>query len=223
MIAISCRGLLFDLDGTLVDSTGAVERVWRRWALAHGFDAAEVVARAHGRPSMTTVKELLPNGDHRAENEIVERGEIEDTEGVVPLPGSVALLAALPTSSWTIVTSCSRALAESRLRAAGMQIPARMITSSDILRGKPDPEPFLKGAALLGFAPTECIVFEDAPAGIRSGKASGARVVAFRTMADDAKLRECGADWIADNCADLTLESPPQANGSLLRLVVREV
>ncbi|MGA8233242.1 MAG: HAD-IA family hydrolase [Candidatus Acidiferrales bacterium] len=222
MIAIACLGLLFDLDGTLVDSTAAVERVWTRFAHVHGFDVAEVVARAHGRPSMTTVKEYLPNGDHRAENEIVERGEIEDTEGVLPLPGSIALLAALPPGSWTIVTSCSRALAEARLRAAGMLIPSRMITSSDILRGKPDPEPFLKGAALLGFAPADCVAFEDAPAGIRSGKASGAQVVAFRTMADDAKLRECGADWIANNCADVALENPARGNGNLLRLLLKE-
>jgi sugar-phosphatase len=222
MIAISCRGLLFDLDGTLIDSTGAVERVWNRWARAHGFDPAEVVARAHGRPSMTTIKEYLPNGDHRAENEVVERGEIEDTEGVVPLPGSIELLAALPPGSWTIVTSCSRALAESRLRAAGMSIPSRMITSSDIQRGKPDPEPFQKGAALLGFAPGDCVAFEDAPAGVRSGKASGARVVAFRTMADDATLRECGADWIVNNCADVELEKPAHANENLVRLLLRE-
>jgi beta-phosphoglucomutase-like phosphatase (HAD superfamily) len=103
-----------------------------------------------------------------------------------------------------------------------MSIPARMITSSDIQRGKPDPEPFLKGAALLGFAPADCVVFEDAPAGIRSGKASGARVVAFRTMADDAKLRECGADWIANNCADVALENPARDNGNLLRLLLKE-
>ena len=210
------------MDGTLVDSTGAVERVWRRFAVAHGFDPVEVVARAHGRPSMTTVKEYLPNGDHRAENDVVERGEIEDTEGVVPLPGSVALLASLPPGSWTIVTSCSRKLAEARLLAAGMSIPARMITSSDIQRGKPDPEPFQKGAALLGQAPAECVVFEDAPAGIRSGKASGARVVAFRTMADDATLRECGADWIVNNCADVELEKPAHANENLVRLLLRE-
>jgi mannitol-1-/sugar-/sorbitol-6-phosphatase len=223
MIQISCLGLLFDLDGTLVDSTAAVERVWTRFALAHRFDVAEVVARAHGRPSMTTVKEYLPNGDHRAENDVVERGEIEDTLGVVPLPGSIALLAALPPASWTIVTSCSRALAEARLRAAGMSIPARMITSSDIQRGKPDPEPFLKGAALLGFAPADCVVFEDAPAGIRSGKASGARVVGFRTMADDAKLLECGADWVANNCADVALDNtkPENANSLPLRLRLR--
>jgi len=222
MIVIGCLGLLFDLDGTLVDSTAAVERVWTRFALVHGFDPAVVVARAHGRPSMTTVKEFLPNGDHRAENGVVERGEIEDTVGVVPLPGSIALLASLPPGSWTIVTSCSRALAEARLRAAGMAIPERMITSSDIQRGKPDPEPFQKGAALLGFAPAECVVFEDAPAGVRSGKASGAQVVGFRTMADDATLRECGADWIANNCADVALENPARGNGASLRLVLRE-
>jgi len=221
MTAIECRGLLFDLDGTLVNSTPAVARVWSVFALRHGFDPGEVVARAHGRPSMTTVKEYLPGGDHVAENAIVERGEIEDTEGVVPLPGAIELLASLPADAWTIVTSCSRRLAESRLRAAGMVIPARMITSSDIVRGKPDPEPFLKGAALLGFAPGECVVFEDAPAGIRSGKTSGARVVAFRTTAEDATLLKCGADWIADNPSDVTVVNPGKLNGEWVRFGLR--
>src|SRR5215472_16062937 len=136
MTEIHCAALLFDLDGVLINSTPTVARVWRRWAIEHGFNPDEVVARAHGRPSITTVREYLPNADHEAENREVERQEIEDTEGVIPLPGVVDLLGSLPENRWTIVTSCTRRLAEVRLKAAGLPQPAKMITSTDIVNGK---------------------------------------------------------------------------------------
>ena len=120
MIRIECAALLFDLDGVLINSTPAVERVWHRWAIEHGFNPTDVVTRAHGRPSLTTVREFLPNADHEAENREVERREIADLEGVIPLPGSLDLLASLPPDRWTIVTSCTRPLAEVRIRAAGL-------------------------------------------------------------------------------------------------------
>lgn len=203
MTEIRAAALLFDLDGVLINSTPAVARVWRRWALEHGFDPEEVVGRAHGRPSLTTVREYLPNADHEAENREVERREIVDLEGVVPLPGALELLASLPADRWTIVTSCTRPLAEVRIRAAGLPLPEKMITSNDITMGKPHPEPYLKGAAVLGFPAARCVVFEDVPAGIRSGKAAGARVIAFTTTYQEAALREAGADWILRNCADV--------------------
>jgi mannitol-1-/sugar-/sorbitol-6-phosphatase len=207
MTQLTAGALLFDLDGVLIDSTPAVARVWTGWALEHGFDPTEVVARAHGRPSLTTIRELLPDADHEAENRVVERCEIEDLDGVVPLPGVLDLLANVPANRWTIVTSCTRALAEVRIRHAGLPVPRKFITSTDIAHGKPDPEPYLKAASLLGFAAANCIVFEDAPAGIRSGKAAGARVVAFRTTAEDAALREAGADCITNNCSDVHVNS----------------
>src|SRR5947209_9969294 len=148
-VQITASALLFDMDGVLINSTPAVARVWRRWAIEHGFDPEEVVARAHGRPSLTTVSEYLPHADHAKENREVERREIEDLEGVVPLPGTLDLLASLPENRWTIVTSSSRRLAEVRLRAAGLPIPVRLITSSDVTHGKPHPEPYLKAAQLL--------------------------------------------------------------------------
>src|SRR5215475_15081703 len=160
MVEVACRGLLFDLDGVLVDSTPAVSRVWTRWALAHGFDPEETVRRAHGRPSIETIRELLPDADAEAENRIVEQGELDDTEGVVPLPGAQELLSSLVPQRWVIVTSCTRALAETRVRAAGLPVPKQMITSNDITCGKPNPEPYLKGATLLGVRPEECVVFE---------------------------------------------------------------
>ena len=197
--------MLFDLDGVLIDSTRAVARVWHRWAVEHGFDPDEVVARAHGRPSLTTVSEYLPDADHAAENLEVERREMNDLEGVVLLPGSAQLLKQLPPDRWTIVTSCTRPLAETRLRAAGLPIPKLMVTSNDIKNGKPHPEPYLKGASLLGFAAADCVVVEDVPAGIRAGKASGARVIAFRTTLKDPELLAAGADWLLNNCTGISV------------------
>lgn len=203
MKEISCAALLFDLDGVLINSTPAVARVWRRWALEHGFNPDEVVARAHGRPSLTTIREYLPNADHHLENREVERREIEDLEGVVPLPGALDLLASLPADRWTIVTSCTRPLAEVRIRAAGLPLPRKMITSNDIQHGKPNPEPYLRGASVLGFPAQECVVLEDVPAGVRAGKSAGARVIAFTTTVESSALGEAGADWILKNCGDI--------------------
>lgn len=180
--------------------------MWAWWAREHGFDPDEVVRQAHGRPSITTIRELRPNTDHEAENREVERREIEDVEGVLPLPGAMELLQALPPEKWAIVTSCTRRLAEVRIGAAGLPKPKHMVSSTDIRSGKPHPEPYLKGAQILGVPAAECIVIEDAPAGIRAGKAAGARVVALRTTAGDAELRKAGADWIVDNCAELSVE-----------------
>ncbi|HZQ95153.1 MAG TPA: HAD family hydrolase [Candidatus Sulfotelmatobacter sp.] len=207
MIGIQCSALLFDMDGVLIDSTPAVARVWRDWALARNFDPREVVARAHGRPSIMTIREYLPDADHQAENRIVERAEMEDLEGVVPLPGARDLLAALPPERWTISTSSTRPLAEVRLRAAGLSIPEKMVTSSDITHGKPHPEPYLKAAAALGFAPDECVVVEDVPAGIQAGRAAGARVIAFPTTFPEEKLVAAGANWVVRNCSEMELEA----------------
>jgi mannitol-1-/sugar-/sorbitol-6-phosphatase len=204
MDTIRCSAMLFDLDGVLIDSTPAVTRVWHRWAVEHGFDPETVVHLAHGRPSRITIGELLPNADISRENREVERREIEDLEGVVLLPGAGQLLNSLPPERWTIATSCTRALAEVRLRAAGLPIPKTMITSSDVKIGKPDPEPYLKAAAKLGFAASDCIVVEDAPAGVRSGKAAGARVIAFLSTMIRRDLENAGADWIVQSCADIT-------------------
>ena len=203
MSQISCGGLLFDLDGVLVDSTPAVERVWHKWALEHGFDPQEVVLNAHGRPSIATIREYLPNADHEAENRFVERAEIEDIGGVVPLPGAVEFLTSLPPERWTIVTSCTRPLAEVRIRAAGLPTPKVFVTANDITHGKPHPEPYLKGASKLGLKPQDCVVLEDVPAGIQAGKSAGMRVIAMRTTLDEAALREAGADWVIDSCASL--------------------
>jgi mannitol-1-/sugar-/sorbitol-6-phosphatase len=207
MMQIECAALLFDMDGVLINSTPAVARVWRRWAMERGFDPDEVVERAHGRPSLTTVREYLPSADHEAENHEVERREIEDLEGVVPLPGALDLLSSLPEDRWTIVTSCTRPLAQVRIKAAGLPLPKKLITSNDIVHGKPDPEPYLKAASLLGFAPRDCLVVEDVPAGIRAGKAAGARVIAFKTTVPESALLDAGVNWVLNNCSDIRAAS----------------
>jgi len=217
MATIRCSAVLFDLDGVLIDSTPAVTRVWHRWAVEHGFDPETVVHLAHGRPSRITIGELLPNADINRENREVERREMEDLEGVVLLPGAGQLLNSLPRERWTIATSCTRALAEVRLRAAGLPIPKAMITASDVEIGKPDPEPYLKAAAKLGFPAADCIVVEDAPAGVRAGKAAGARVIAFLTTMIRRSLENAGADWVAQDCADITASN----DGDGLRLTLR--
>jgi mannitol-1-/sugar-/sorbitol-6-phosphatase len=215
MIVIA-SALLFDLDGVLADSTAAVTRVWRQWAIEHGFEPEKTVREAHGRPSIETIHELLPDSDYEALNRELEAQEIADLDGVVALPGAIELLNSLPPASWAIVTSCTRDLAAVRIRAAGLPLPPNIVTSNDIANGKPNPEPYLKGASKLGVRPADCIVLEDVPAGIRAGKAAGARVIALRTTAMDEELRSASPDWILDSCASITASSDPDTG--LLRL-----
>jgi sugar-phosphatase len=219
MTTVSAQALLFDMDGVLINSIPAVERVWSRWAAGRGFNVQEVLQHAHGRPSIATLRDLLPDADHEAENCIIEQAEIDDVDGIVPLPGVKELLAALPHDRWAIVTSCTRPLAEVRIRAAGLPTPELFITANEIMHGKPNAEPYLKGAAGLGFAPEQCIVVEDALAGIASGKNAGARVIAFTTTASIDDLVAVKPDWILKDCSAMRLEgSEPD-----LQLALQEV
>lgn len=215
MEKITCRAVLFDLDGVLVDSTAAVARVWSWWAAKYGFDPKQVVRAAHGRPSLTTVREYLPHGNQLAENREVERREIEDTEGVVAMPGAIELLNSLPRERWAIATSCSRPLADVRIKAGRLPRPITLVTSDQVKNGKPAPDPYLKAADLLGFPAADCIVVEDAPAGVRSGKAAGARVIGVTTIASEAELRKNGGDWVVENCAAISLVAPADETGKL--------
>jgi sugar-phosphatase len=211
------------MDGVLVDSTPAVARVWTRWAQRHNFDPDYVVHFSHGRTSLSAIRELLPDADpavHLEENRWMERGEIEEIADVVALPGANELLAAIPSSQLAVVTSSTRPLAEVRLRATGLWPNVHhLVTASDIQRGKPDPEPYLRGAGALKLAAQECIVIEDAPFGVRSGKASGARVLGVRTTVSDAVLLAAGADWIANDCSSLRLLPNPAPCGLLLEIL----
>jgi sugar-phosphatase len=202
-----CRALLFDFDGVLVDSTASVARVWTRWAEVRGLDPEEVVRTAQGRRSIENVRRWAPDVDAEAENLNVERMEIEDAAGLKSLSGARELLTWLPADRWTIVTSSTRPLALARMKAANLQPPPAMITGNDVINGKPHPEPWLKGASLLGFAPEDCIVFEDTAAGIESGHAAGMRVIALTTTYPAEALRE--ADCIVRSLADIAPSLDP--------------
>ncbi len=201
MVKISCSAILFDLDGTLIDSRAAIERQWASWAREHGLDPAKVIPIAHGRPTSETIQEVAPQSDIEAEARDMEQREISDLEGVRAIDGAADLLAHIPPDRWAIATSGTRDLACTRLRAVGLPIPRIMISASDIDKGKPDPEPYLKAAAASGFAPRECIVVEDAPAGVQSGKAAGMRVIAVPTTYPVAELKE--ADFLIKRLSDL--------------------
>jgi mannitol-1-/sugar-/sorbitol-6-phosphatase len=222
MTEIECRGLLLDMDGVLVDSTPAVARVWSRWAELHNMDPKQVVKQAHGRPSLATIQELLPGATsevHRRENHWMEQGELADFADVVALPGAMDLLCALPPSQVAVVTSATRALAEVRLLAAGLlRYVHHMVTADDIQHGKPDPEPNLKGAARLYLPPRDCVLVEDAPSGVRSGKGAGARVLGVRTTTPDEELLAAGADWIVNDCASIGLARESTDTEMILRI-----
>ena len=191
--------VLVDLDGTLVDSSAPVRRVWSAFADRHGLDREMVHRFAQGRPSRETVRLLAPQADQRAESAWVEDAEVRDTGGVHALPGARQLLAgARPLA---IVTSCSTALAESRLTAAGLRTPSVLVSSDGLDRGKPDPACFLIAARMLGVDPARCVVLEDSPTGIAAGRAAGATVVALRTTHGDEQLAD--ADAIVDDLASL--------------------
>jgi mannitol-1-/sugar-/sorbitol-6-phosphatase len=222
MVQIQCKGVLVDMDGVLVDSTAAVARVWTRWAQRHNMNPNQAVLFAHGRKSLDTIRELLPQADaatHMAENEWMERGEIEDIADVIALPGAKELLAGLAPAQVAVVTSATRALAEVRLRAAGLwDYVHHLVTASDIERGKPDPEPYQKGAASLALPPQDCIVIEDAPSGVRAGKTAGARVVGVRTTTDDRAMLDAGANWVVNDCSAIHASNHASPQAVTLRL-----
>ena len=177
-VLIRCKGILFDMDGVLISSLGSVERSWTKWANMRGVDPVYACQVAHGCRSIDTIAKLRPDLDAETENRIIEDIEIEDTGGVTALPGVLKLLAALPKSSWTVVTSATDPLARVRLAAGEVPIPERIVTAETVSQGKPHPDPYLAGAALLSLAPEECVVFEDAASGTKSARAAGCTVIA---------------------------------------------
>lgn len=177
-VSIRCKGILFDMDGILISSLGSVERSWTKWALLRGIDPVQSLRIAHGRRAIDTLAELRPDLDAEAELKVIEDLEIADNEGLTVLPGVLGLLRALPRDRWTVVTSATERLARARLAAAGVPVPELLVTANQVTRGKPHPEPFQAGAALLRLAPEECVVFEDSTAGAKAGRAAGCTVVA---------------------------------------------
>jgi len=166
------------MDGILISSIGSVERSWTKWAFLRGVDPALARETAHGRRAVETIAKLRPDLDNEAELTVIEDLEVADNEGLTVLPGVLDLLAALPPDRWTVVTSATERLARVRLVTAGISVPGNILTADKVTRGKPDPEPFLAGAALLGIAPADCVVFEDSPSGAKAGRDAGCTVIA---------------------------------------------
>ena len=196
------KAILSDFDGVLVDSAASVMRGWRRWAAVNGVPVEKLETNLHGRPGADVIAELAPGLDPAAENLEVERMQAEDSDDVVALPGAAELLAD-PPLPLAVVTSGSLPLVRSRLGPAGLPEPAVLVTVDRVSRGKPDPEGYLMAAAELGVAPADCVVLEDAPAGIEAGLAAGARVVAVATTHRREELGRAHevvdtvADWLA--------------------------
>lgn len=172
------RAFLFDMDGTLLNSIAAAERVWAAWASRHGLDVDAFLPTIHGARSVDTVAKLgLPGIDPAAEAAAITQAEIDDVEGVVEIDGATAFLHALPSDRWAVVTSAPLALAKRRLEAAGIPIPAVLVTAEDVANGKPSPEGYLLAAQKLGIDAADCLIFEDASVGIRAAESAGATVM----------------------------------------------
>jgi sugar-phosphatase len=177
-VTVTCKGILFDMDGILISSIGSVERSWTKWAQMRGVDPEHAVSVIHGRRAIDSLRAIRPDLDAEKELEILEGLEIEDVEDIVVLPGVCDLLQKLPHDRWTVVTSATERLAKVRLKAAGLPLPDNFVHGQTVTEGKPHPAPFLAGAALLGFAPADCAVFEDSASGVAAGKAAGCTVIA---------------------------------------------
>ncbi len=196
--SLRCKAVLFDMDGVLVDSRAVVERTWQRWAAErHPIDLVKLLHVAHGRKARDTLLIMAPSLATDTEVAWLDATELADVEGLRILPGAKELVAALPRDRWAIVTSCGRDLARLRLGSVGLPEPDALVVAEEVKRGKPAPDGYRLGAERLGFEPRDCIVFEDAPAGVAAGKAAGARVLALTTNYAPRDLQEADAT-IAD-------------------------
>ncbi|MGC4945996.1 HAD-IA family hydrolase [Streptomyces sp. DT224] len=215
--ALTAQALLLDMDGTLVNSDAVVERCWRRWALRNGLDPEEALKVVHGRQGYATMAVLLPERpmeQNHVDNKVMLAEETADTDGVVPIGGAPAFMDAIAALPHALVTSADLALATARMGAAGLRMPDLRVTAESVGASKPDPEGFLKGAAALGFAPADCVVFEDSEAGIAAGRAAGMRVVgvgpragAHAPDAHVADLTQLRVEAAADGAITLHIET----------------
>ena len=217
MPSFNCSAVLFDLDGVLVDSTRSVDRQWRKWAQENNLEPDEVVRAAHGRRTIETVRQVAPHLNAEAEMRKIERQEVEDTDGVVVMPGAADLLRSIPDGRWCVVTSGTRLLASGRLRLGSLPIPPMFVTADEVTKGKPDPEPYLKGAELLGFKPEECLVIEDAPAGVQAAHAGGMKVIALASTFPESELKE--ADAVVRSLDQIEVTQDQAADGKAKLLI----
>jgi sugar-phosphatase len=206
-VEIRCKGVLFDMDGILISSIGSVERSWTKWAELRGIDPRYACRMAHGRRAIETAALLRPDLDSEAELRLIEDIELADGEGLAVLPGVLDLLKALPEDRWSVVTSATERLARIRLALAGIPVPARLVTADDVKQGKPDPAPYLAGAALLGLDPEECVVFEDAESGTLAGHAAGCIVIATTFSHEAASLS--AAHYLVEDVTGVRVRNLP--------------
>lgn len=202
---------MFDMDGTILSSVTVIHRIWGRWAIKHGLDPNTLIPRIHGIRATDVIRSLaLPGVDARAEALSIEAEELEDVDGIVPIPGAADFLRSLPRDRWAIVTSAPIALARRRIEAAGLPLPDIMIAGEDVSKGKPDPSCFRLGAQSLGASPQTCLVFEDSKAGIEAGSTAGCDVLVVTATHRDplstGHLQIVNFLEVQANCADGDLQ-----------------
>lgn len=219
-VAVQCKGILFDMDGILISSLGSVERSWTKWAQMRDVDPAYALTVVHGRRAIESAAQLRPDLDPAEELKLIEEIELADGEGITVLPGVQKLVASLPADRWTVVTSATERLARMRLAAAGFTVPARLVAAEAVEQGKPHPEPYLAGAALLGVDPSECVVFEDSESGVAAGHKAGCTVIAT-TFSHAAESLEA-ADYLVTDLTNLTAVVLPGSAGLELQFVPLE-
>lgn len=219
-IEIRCKGVLFDMDGILISSIASVERSWTKWAEMRGVDPELARKTAHGRRAIETAAMLRPDLDSEAELRLIEDIELADGAGLAVLPGVLALLQALPADRWTVVTSATERLARVRLAQARIPVPVRLVTAEDVEQGKPDPAPYLAGAALLGLPAEECVVFEDAESGALAGRAAGCTVIATTFSHEVESL--AAAHYLVEDVTGVSVRNLPGEQGIVLMFTPME-
>lgn len=201
--ALDCEAVLFDLDGTLVDSKACIEGTWRAWAARHRLNGDDVISIAHGRQNYDAMEAIDPGLNTAEERAWMKRAEENCREGIQEIAGASTILNSLAANEWAVVTSCWQKLAEIRIAEAGLPVPAVLYSADDVPRSKPDPQGFLLAAEALGIPPQDCVVFEDAPAGIAGGKAAGMRVVG---VTSSFSAEELGTQWALSNYRGVTIQ-----------------
>jgi mannitol-1-/sugar-/sorbitol-6-phosphatase len=205
------------MDGILISSLGSVERSWRTWGLARGIDPTTAIHAAHGCRAIETIRKLRPDLDDEAELKYIEDLEVADNEGLAVLPGVLDLLASLPAYRWTVVTSATERLARVRMAAGGIPVPEHITTADHVTSGKPHPEPYLRGAEILGLNPRDCVVFEDSASGTKAGRAAGCTVIGTTFSHSVEELS--AAHYLVTDVTGIKVELVPEDQTILLHFV----
>jgi sugar-phosphatase len=212
-VTLHPRGILFDMDGVLVSSIGSVERTWEKWARARGIEPEHAIRMAHGRRAIETVRQLRPDLNDIEELQWLEDMELVDKVGLSILDGVRPILDSLPAKYWTVVTSATERIARTRMEHGGIRVPAHIVSAEDVQLGKPHPEPYRRGAEILGLSPSDCLVIEDSASGAEAGHAAGCMVLATLFSHSAESLRF--ANYIVRSLADVQVRVPDQPGAPL--------